>query len=136
MTHAESDACPFKDDGHPVGMLATCCSFRGNAVALYFMAMGLGPLALGLFEDKSPEECIKYAVVIRKTVKRFRQFAADVARDRSDVSDEAALVAGLTMKIPDVDWELSAEKALTAFESLADWHEKIGHMNFGVRAWF
>src|SRR5262245_35315879 len=74
MIQPTSESCTFKDDKNPIGVFGTCCSFRGNGLALYLIALGLGPLAVRLFEDKLPEEALEFASELRAVVKQVREF--------------------------------------------------------------
>jgi hypothetical protein len=136
MTHQKDQPCPFKDDEHPVGMLATCCSYRGNGVALYLVAMGLGPLALDLFRDHTPEEAIEFAKNIRAAAKGYEHMLVSAAKRKGHTQTDEELIREATMKVPDVTWEPSLAEALNAFRSVAAWHERVGSMGFGVHAWF
>jgi hypothetical protein len=133
MTHRASAPCPYKDDNNPIGMLATCCSFRANAVALYLFAMGSGPLAVRLFEGKLPEQAIEFADQLHATATKYRNGMMDAAKKAGKRVDP--FLTGLTAQIPDVDWEFSIAKALQMIEACAKWHEKTGRMLCGVRAW-
>ena len=134
MVHPESEPCPYKDDNNPTGVLATCCSFRGNETALYLIAMGMGQLALRLFEDKLPEEAIEFADDLRSTVATYRKVMLDALKRAGEPADST--LAGCTAKVQDVGWEFSIEKALHEIEACAKWHEKSGKMLCSTKAWF
>ena len=133
MTHRKSEPCPYAVDNNPVGMYGTCCSFRGNAVALYLFTMGMGPLAVRLFSDMFPEEAIEFADTLRAAVKAHRAKLAEMAKKTGMPIDE--LLAEAKARVPDVDWEFSIPKALLTIEAAAGWYEKTGRMLCGVRAW-
>lgn len=133
MTHRKSEPCPYDSDHNPIGIYGTCCSFRGNAVALYLFAMGMGPLAVRLFSNMLPEEATEFADSLRAAVKAHRAKLEEVATKTKMPMD--ALLADATAKIPDVDWEFPIQKALLTIEAAAAWYEKTGRMLCGVRAW-
>lgn len=134
MTHEKSEPCPFQKDGNPIGMLASCCSYRGNMAALYLFAMGLGKLALDLYTDKTPQEAVAFADDLRQAIDGIMETMSQAAtRSNTTVQD---LLASTTIQVPDVGWIFPVTKAYEAIEDIADWYEKIGQMDFGVRAWF
>jgi hypothetical protein len=134
MIHRESEPCPYKDDNNPTGILGTCCSFRGNETALYLIAMGMGALALRLFEDKLPEEAIEYADELRNAESTLRKFWTDAAK-RAGQSVDSSL-EGCTAKVPGAGWEFPLSKAFQEIEACAKWHEKTGKMLCSIKTWF
>jgi len=133
MTHRKSEPCPYEADGNPIGVYGTCCSFRGNAVALFLFAMGMGPLAVRLFSDMLPEEALEFADVLHAAAAMHRKKLGDTAEQHGLSAD--SFLREAKARIPDVDWEFSIEKALQSFELAAAWYEKTGRMHCGVRAW-
>ncbi len=135
MTHRKTDPCPFAND-HPVGTRRSCCAYVAKAVALYLIGLGLGPLAARLFQEKDPEECIAFARELQGCIDRFKTFIvrATHAIDQEGETDEETIAQAI-MGVPEVDWDIQAKDALDALGAVAEWHERLGHMNFGVRAW-
>jgi hypothetical protein len=133
MTHQKPDPCPFKDDGHPIGVFGSCCSFRGNVAALYLLALGLGWLAPGLYTDKTPEEAITFAARLREAIERLRE-TMNAAAQRANQPVDDLFTSG-TVKVPDVGWEFPIGQGVDAIEAVARWYDKIGQMGFGVHAW-
>lgn len=134
MIHRESELCPFKDDNNPKGILATCCSFRGNETALYLLALGMGALAIRAFEDKSPEDAIEYANELRQAVETLRKFWIDAAKRAGRPVDPS--LEGVTAKVPGAGWEFPVNKALQEIEACAKWHAKTGRLQGSVKTWF
>jgi hypothetical protein len=134
MTHRKSEPCPYKDDNNPIGVFGSCCSFRGNATALYLFAMGMASLGLRLYEDKLPEVAIEFAAELRAAVAKQRDVMSEASR-RAGLP-EPLPTDKLTVKIPDVGWEYPVEQAFQAIEAAAVWHEKTGRMLAGIHAWF
>jgi len=128
-----TEPCPYEADENPIGIHGTCCSFRGNAVALYLFAMGMGPLAIRLFLDMCPIEAVAFANELRKGASVHRETLLDSMKGMG--KPNAALLQNCKAKIPDVDWEFSIDKALNTIEAAATWYEKTGQMDCGVRAW-
>lgn len=133
MTHKDSEPCPFADDKNPIGVFGTCCSYRGNACALYCIGIGLGGLAIALYEDKTPEEAIAFATAIRGAVTKFNEVQADAFK-------RAGVAAGERDKaeaeVPDVNWRFSLSKAVSELQQTAKWFEKVGKLGYSVHPWF
>jgi hypothetical protein len=134
MTHLEDQPCPFSKDDNPHGVLATCCSFRGNPLAVYLLAMGLAPVAFDLYEDKkTAEDTIAFGEALRKLAidmqSTFTKLQQRAGRDPSP-SDEAVI------EVPGLDWKFPVANLIEALEAASDWYEKVGRMGFGVKAWF
>ena len=134
MIHRESEPCPFEHDGNPIGVLATCCSFRGSTAALYLMALGMGALAVALFEDKSPEQATTFATQLQRAAEEHRRLMRDTLKKAG--KSVSPSLEGCTARVQDTGWEFSIDKALREIEACAKWHEKTGKMNCSVKAWF
>lgn len=133
-THRDSEPCPFESDKNPIGVFATCCSFRGSPTALYLVAMGLGQLAIDLYASKGPIEAGEFAKALRAAAAQMRK-GIDEARQRADIPAEKPLDK-YEIQVPDVGWQFPLSEALLALEACATWHEKVALMGFGVHAWF
>lgn len=133
-THPDSAACPF-DDHHPVGILATCCSFRGSHAALYLLGLGLGEFATRLFRDLTSQQAQAMASQLRQTMKRLRDTLEGAAKKAGEPGKEED-VDDADLVVDGVGWSFRFGDAVAAVEALASWYEKVGQMGFGVKAWF
>jgi hypothetical protein len=134
MTHQKSEPCPFQEDGNPIGMLASCCSYRGNMAALYLFAMGHGALALELYADKTSREALVLADDLRTAVKGLKETMSQAAKRSSTPVED--FLASATIQVPDVGWSFRVEQAYEAIEDIANYYQMVGMMGFGVHAWF
>jgi hypothetical protein len=132
-THLDDDACPFGD--HPVGVLASCCCFRGSHAALYLLGLGLGEFATRLFRDLTPQQTLEMAPQLRQVVKRLQDAFEGAAR-KAGKPDEEEDVDDASLAIDGVGWSFRFGDAAAAVEALASWYEKVDQMGFGVKAWF
>jgi hypothetical protein len=138
MTHRPSEPCPFKKDENPIGITGSCCSFRGNMVALYLLATGLAPLVFRLYENKTPEEAIDFAALLRAAGRAHRKalaFGDEVIRRSGGVLKDPTL-DDFDIAIPGVGWKFSAKQMFEMIETTARWHEKIGRMKYSIDASF
>ena len=134
MIHRESEPCPYEGDGNPVGILASCCSFRGSTAALYLIVLGMGSLAISLFEDKSPEQAIAFASSLQRATEEHRRLMMDTLKKAG--KSVSPSLEGCTARVQDTGWEFSIDKALREIQACAKWHEKTGKMHCSVKAWF
>lgn len=83
MTHLVSESCPFKEDNNPVGVLSTCCSFRGSTVVWYLLALALFPPMMDIYRDKTSVGAIEFAKDLRELVAEFRLHFTETAAKKA-----------------------------------------------------
>lgn len=138
MLHLDSQPCPFANENRAHGMLATCCSFRGNLLAHYLLSLWLIPQLLRLYDNKLPEEAIEYAAGLRLGIEQLRE-AFTRARNKQGKASPGLLegdIAEMTIGIGVIDWKFELKDAFAEMEAAARWHERVGRMHAGIAAWY
>jgi len=133
-THEKDEACPFKADNPPKGMIATCCSLRGNMAARELEALGERALEARMYSDMTAEEALNFAEELRREADRLEaKHQHDAERPKgagwNGIWNESTKTC---------EWQSRStfEKALAEIRLAARWYEKVGSLGYGVHAWY
>jgi len=134
-THLENEPCPFANDDFPIGMFASCCSYRGKALAYELRALQQNELAEKTYEDMDAEDAEEFALELREAANRLEaehkdKLSSPIGATWSNVqiSQENGLQT--------VDVTSTFEEAIAEIRRGARWYEKVASLGFGVHAWF
>jgi len=81
----------------------------------------------------SPEEAIELGRKLRGAIKQVRDDTIKASREADtavDLDPDYYMGKGINAN----DWEFPVEPALKQIEAAADWCEKVGQMQFGIRS--
>lgn len=136
LIHAETEPCPFADEGFVTGMFATCCSLRGKAAAYELAALGETELSDAMYSNMTCEAALEFALRLRACADRLQRTYVHPT-DKPHGADWGGCRRNPTTgALEEYHDYTTFEDALARIREAARWYEKIGLLGFGVDAWY